>query len=170
MWFLKCVLNLVDNSNTKVASVVHLLIIFMMLTLLYEVILRYIFNAPTVWAHELSQMFFGAYFILGGGYTLLHRSHISVDILHARLPPRKKAILDIITVPLFFLFCWALVYKGGQLAINAVISGKSSDSAWAPPLAPLMIVAVLGALLLTLQGIAKLIRDLITVAKGTEHL
>jgi len=90
----------------------YLLFGFFLLILL-QVILRYIFNAPTVWASELSQMLFGAYVILSGGYILRRGGHVNVDILYSRLPPKARALTDIYrsVIP------YTLVELGGLILI-----------------------------------------------------
>jgi len=166
---LSWLLRIVDRINDRVGVVVMLLVIVMALALLYEVVMRYAFNNPTVWAHELTQMIFGAYFMLGAGYAFLHKAHVTVDILHARLSLRKQAILDLVTSTFFFLFCVALVWKGGSVAWEALSLGKHSSTGWSPPIAPVTMTVPIGALLLLLQGAAKFIRDLIT-ATGREQI
>ncbi len=168
MRILTRLLSIIDRVNKWVGQIIFPLILVMTLVLVYEVVLRYVFNNPTKWAHELSQMVFGTYFMLGAGYAMLHKSHIGVDVFHARLSPRKKAIVDLITSVLFFLFIGVMLYKGGELARDAWIRGKASETYWGPPLAPLLTMLPLGAFLLLLQGMAKFIRDLITAVLGRE--
>ncbi len=75
---------------------------FFFVLLLMEVVLRYFFNSPTVWANELAQMLFGAYAILAGGYILRTGGHVNVDILYSRLSRKSRAALDIVTSSAFF--------------------------------------------------------------------
>jgi TRAP-type mannitol/chloroaromatic compound transport system permease small subunit len=131
----------------------------------YEVVARYLFNRPTIWAHELSAMIFGTYIILGGAYLLSIRGHVNMDLIYDRLSPRKKAFLDIITFWFFAVFCIALVWKGGDTAWYSLKTGEHARTVWSPPLYPIKMVLPIGAFLLLLQGIAKFIRDVITLIK-----
>ena len=126
-----------------------------------EVVLRYFFNSPTVWANELAQMLFGAYAILAGGYILRSGGHVNVDILYSRLPRKTRAAQDVVTSSLFFLFCGMLLIYGGSLAWDSLSRFEHSQSAWNPPLYPAKLMIPLAALLLILQGLAKLIQDIL---------
>ena len=128
--------------------------------LLLEVGLRYAAGAPMVWTGELAQMLFGAYALLAGGYLLVHGGHANVDILHAALPPRARAGVDVFTSVLMFVFVGALLWFASSIAWESVARMETSMSAWNPPIWPLKLLVPIGALLLLLQGLAKLIADL----------
>lgn len=131
----------------------------MFLLLLLEVIARYVFSAPTVWATELTQMLFGAYIMLSGGYLLVHKSHVRVDIFYSRFSPKTKAAVDILTSVFFFVFMLVLLKEGWTLAEEAVSRLETSHSAWNPPIWPLKLTIPIGTVLLLLQGIVKLVHD-----------
>ncbi|UCH24044.1 MAG: TRAP transporter small permease subunit [Deltaproteobacteria bacterium] len=138
--------------------------------LLMEVIRRYLLNSPTVWANELSQMLFGAYVVLSGGHILASGGHVNVDILFSRLSRKTQAKLDIFTSSLFFIFIAMMAYYGGSLAWESLTTFERSQSAWNPPVYPIKLMIPLGAGLLLLQGIAKLVRDILVVVKGEDYL
>jgi TRAP-type mannitol/chloroaromatic compound transport system permease small subunit len=93
---------------------------------------------------------------------------VSVDILYARLPPRGKALADLLTFPVFFLFVGVMLYKGFGFARDAWGFKETLSSAWAPPVYPFKTVIPVAAFLLFLQGAAKFIRDLHTLVTGKE--
>jgi len=158
---LKTFLKFIDAVNDQVGNFLSYFLFFFFLLLFMEVILRYFFNSPTVWANELAQMLFGAYAILAGGYILRTGGHVNVDILYSRLSKKSRAALDIFTSILFFLFCGMLLIYGGSLAWDSLSRFEHSQSAWNPPLYPAKLMIPLAALLLMLQGLAKLIRDVL---------
>ncbi|MCH8503249.1 MAG: TRAP transporter small permease subunit, partial [Ectothiorhodospiraceae bacterium] len=88
--------------------------------LLFEMVARYVFSSPTIWATELTQMMFGAYVMLSGGYLLVHRGHLNVDIFYDRFKPRTRAMVDIVTSLLFFAFLLVLLKEGWQMAEDAM--------------------------------------------------
>jgi TRAP-type mannitol/chloroaromatic compound transport system permease small subunit len=161
MSILRAFLKFIDAVNEKVGNLLSYFLFFFFVLLLMEVILRYFFNSPTVWANELAQMLFGAYAILAGGYILRSGGHVNVDILYSRLSRKQRAVLDIVTSSLFFLFCGMLLVYGGSLAWDSLARFEHSQSAWNPPLYPAKLMIPLAALLLMLQGLAKLIRDIL---------
>lgn len=160
------VLHFIDLLSEGVGKASAFLILALSLVIGYEVVLRYGFNRPTIWAHETSVMIFGAYFILGGAWILSTRGHVNMDLIYGRLSPRKKALIDIITFAFFALFCAVLVWYGGEAAWYTLKTWQHSETVWGPPIAPIKIVLPVGAGLLLLQGVAKFVRDAITLVKG----
>lgn len=133
-----------------------------------DVILRYIFDRPTIWAWDLNIQFLAVMTLGAAGYTQLHNSHVNVDILVMNFKPRTRAIIDLITSPFFFLGVIMLLWKGAGHAWISVQTLEVSESYWAPPVWPLKIIIVIGIFLLLLQGIAKFIRDLKTAISPKE--
>jgi TRAP-type mannitol/chloroaromatic compound transport system permease small subunit len=85
------------------------------------VVLRYGFNLGFPWLQELYVWQHAAVFMAGAGYTMLHRGHVNVDVLHGRLGARRRAWIDIVGT-LVFLFPW--------LAVIAVTSAPFVLSSW----------------------------------------
>jgi len=160
------ILKVVDDINDWVGKVLSFGVLFMFVMVLIEVIRRYFFNSPTVWGNELTQLIFGVYVVLCGGYILRWGGHVNVDILYSRFSAKNKAIIDIITFALFLLFCGMMLTYGGSLAWESLARFEHSRSAWNPPLYPVKLMIPTGAFLLLLQGIAKLVRDIVTVVTG----
>ncbi|MEJ6656359.1 MAG: TRAP transporter small permease subunit [Pseudomonas sp.] len=160
-------MNGVTKLNEWVGRLIAYLIIPIFIFILIEVFLRYLFNAPTVWTNELTQMLFGAYTVLSGGYILAHRGHVNVDILHSTLPVKTRAIIDIFTSVLFFIFVMAFGWFGYEMAKESIETWETSYSAWNPPIWPVKLAIPLGAGLLLLQGVVKLLQD-IAIALGVE--
>ena len=163
MSLLKAFLKIINAVNDWVGNLLSYFLFLFFALLFMEVIFRYFFNSPTVWANELAQMLFGAYAILAGGYIMRTGGHVNVDIVYSRLSIKSKAGLDIFTSILFFLFCGMLLIYGGSLAWDSLARFEHSQSAWNPPLYPAKLMIPLAALFLMLQGLAKLIRDILTL-------
>lgn len=159
-------LRLIDRISEYSGKFTSFLILLMIILICLETVLRYVFNSPTIWSGELTTMVFGAYIILGGAYTLLVGGHVNMDIIHSRLSPRAKAVIDIVTFVFFVFFCVVLIWKGWERAMSALSTGELSVTEWRPVVFPIMIILVIGSFLLFLQGIAKFVRDIITLAKG----
>ena len=159
MTFLRILIKSIDAANDWVGRVLQYFLFAFFALLMAEVVKRYIFNAPTVWGNEMAQMFFAAYAILSGGYVLRTGGHVNVDILYARFSPKTRAAIDIGTSFLFFLFMGMMVWMGWELAWESMARFETSESAWNPPIWPLKMAIPLGALLLLLQGVCKLILD-----------
>jgi TRAP-type mannitol/chloroaromatic compound transport system permease small subunit len=164
---LKC-LHIVDVVSDCSGRVVSYLIFFLALIVGYEVVVRYLFKSPTLWAHELSAMFFGTFILVGGAYTALKGGHVNMDVIYGSFSPRIRALLDVITVFLAFVFVGVLVWKGWESAWRSIKLLEEASTQWAPPLYPFRTMLPLGALLLFFQLFAKFIRDWITLVTGKE--
>lgn len=150
----------VTRLNDCLGRWIALLVFAMFIFLLLEVGFRYLFNSPTVWTNELTQLLFGVYAVMSGGYIMAHHGHVNVDLLHAHLPPRGRAVLDILTSSVFFIFTLALLYFGYDMAVESIHSMETSYSAWNPPIWPVKLAIPVGTALLLLQGIVKLLQDI----------
>jgi len=163
---MSCLLRVVDAISDTVGKVISFLVVFLFTIIVYEVVLRGIFNQPTNWVHVMSLYLLGAYLMLGGAYALRHEAHVKMDVFYARLSLRTKAILDLITSVFFFFFCVMLLWKGWIMAYESVlIQERSWGSGWEGPLYIVKMTVPLAAFLMLLQGLAKFIRDLIIVIK-----
>lgn len=149
----------ITRFNDWLGRWVSLLLLVIFVLLLAEVAFRYLAGAPKVWTSELTQLLFGVYVVLSGGYIMAHGGHVNVDILYSLFSPRTRAIVDLFTSLLFFVFLGALLYFGSSLAWESMSFWEHSQSAWDPPIWPVKLAIPVGAALLLLQGIVKLLRD-----------
>lgn len=134
--------------------------------IIYEVVLRYIFGAPTSWAHEASTMLYGSFCLLAGAYTLRHKGHVRMDALYRLLSRRGKASFDCFTglLAIGFLILFLRVAIDFS-ALSWTTQEFSPRSTWAPPLYPFKSMIALAVLLILLQEIATFIRDLLVLLK-----
>ena len=165
----KRVLTLVDTVSEWSGRLVSLGIYFFAFLLLYDVTMRFVFNDPTIWCHELALHIFGAYAVLAGPYVLLHDEHVKIDIIYNRFSPRGKAILDTFTYLFFFMFIGLLFWHGSTMAARSVALQQTvSPSPWASPVWPVKLTIPLAAFLMLLQGLANYIRTLTLAITGKE--
>ncbi|MBA7642702.1 hypothetical protein ES703_50407 [subsurface metagenome] len=134
----------------------------LVLVLSFEVIMRYVFDAPTIWSYEIATMLGCTIIILGLAYTHRHHGHVRVDVFWRLLSPRGQAIADVIcALLLFFPLVIAIIYisiwwVGFSISIGEIMT----KTYWYPPAWPLRIIFFLGFLLFLLQGVSQLVRDL----------
>jgi TRAP-type mannitol/chloroaromatic compound transport system permease small subunit len=149
----------------KLASWLVLPIVAM---LCWEVLVRSAFNAPTIWVYELSQFLFGALFAVTGAYALKIGAMVNVDVLVNRFKPRVRACVSAAVTLVAFVFLFALIFKGFDMAIISINIRETSQTAWASPLYIHKIIIVLGSSLLGLQAIAGFVRDAVFAVTGRE--
>ena len=135
----------------------------------YEVLARYLFNSPTNWVHESMFLMFGMFYLISGGYAYMTDSHVRVDIFYSRMSPRGKALTDILTSVFFFIFAGTLLVTGWIFMMDSIgsgVAGEVSITEWAIQYWPVKITIVIGAVLLLVQGLAKLAGDVAVLARG----
>jgi TRAP-type mannitol/chloroaromatic compound transport system permease small subunit len=136
--------------------------------LTYEVFARYLFNAPTIWAYDITYMLYGAHFMLGAAYTLRTGGHIRTDMFYERWSPRTQGLVDAICY--FTLFFPGMIFffiAGVDEALLSIsILERSDASPWRPPLYPFKCVIPAGALLLLIQGLSESLKSIYAAWKG----
>jgi len=137
--------------------------------LVYEIGARHLFNAPTIWAHGVTQRIFAGYYIICGAYLIVYKSHINMDVIYNRFSLRTRAILDVIGAPLFFGFCGVLLWWGGSYAWDSLMRLEPCNTPFRAPLYPVKLMVPISAFLILLQGLAKFGLDLFTAITGRQY-
>lgn len=153
------ILALVDRLSEVSGRIFAWLIAPLILGITYEVVARYAFRAPTIWAYDLAYMTYASIFMLGGAYTLRTNAHVRTDFLYVKLSARKQAVIDVIGyvlfLPILLLFLASMVRTAHH---SWVIREAAAESPWYPPLYPLKWMMVVALGLLLLQSLAELVR------------
>ena len=160
--------NMIDTASDWSGKIVRWLIFPLVLGSTYEVIARYAFNSPTIWAYDLSYMLYGSFFMLGAGYALSTRSHIRTDILYNRWSPKTQGWVDAILY-LFFFFpgiIFFLIAGLDEAAHSWSILERSEAGPWRPLICPFKTVIPVTAFLLLFQGVSEIVKSLYAGIKG----
>ncbi|MBU1156645.1 MAG: TRAP transporter small permease subunit [Proteobacteria bacterium] len=161
----------VRSLNQAMGLIAAPLIGVVAIIVLYEVIVRYFFHAPTSWAQEVCEYLLCALVMFGTGYTLSHYGHTRVDILYSHMSDKARARVEILVGVLLIIAMLPIIWMGGKVAIEAFMVGDTSSSAAALPLGPAKATVPLGAIFLLLQGLANAVENvnfLITGRKPTQ--
>lgn len=155
-----------DGINEWTGQAVVWLIWIVMLLCVFEVITRRIFNAPNIWTYDAINVFYSVHFMLLGGYTLLKRGHVSVDIVSGRFSLKTQSLLQIITYLIFFFpFVIVLFYVGFKSALSSWTYFERT-SIGLPLIVPIMKTTMpVAALLLFIQGIPEVSRSVAAFRK-----
>ena len=165
---MKKVLAFIDRLSDWSGKLISFLALVIMFIIGYEVVARYIFNAPTMWGTEAMTILCGIYSIMGGAYTLYIGGHVNVDVVYAALPRRIGALIDVITAPLVFLFFVVVVWTGAVYGWESLGIKETTGTVANLPVYPVKVSLPVAAFLITLQAIAKLIRDVHFVITGKD--
>jgi TRAP-type mannitol/chloroaromatic compound transport system permease small subunit len=150
--------NLIGKITEAIARPASLLVFIMMVITSTEVISRYVFNHPTIWAWALNRQIFGVFILVAGTFTMFKGEHIRIEILYDHFPPKAKRIARWIALACFVLFMGVLVWQGSWMGWNSLMMKEKLAGAFRMPLYPFKILIPIGALLFLLQGIAVLSR------------
>ncbi len=158
----------IDFICIWVGKLAAFLVLLLIAAVVFEVVSRYAFNAPTIWSFEIQRMLGGSLFILVLAWVLVQKGHIRVDLLYQRLSPRGKAILDVVLTLLIVFPLWILVLPRlvEWTQSSWAIQERSSDSAWRNIIYPFKTVAPIAFSLLALALVATFVRDLKTIFRG----
>ncbi len=150
----------IDALTRFAGKAIAWLILPMVLSLVWEVVARYFFDAPTVWAYDMTFMLYGTFFMVGSAWTLQRGGHIRTDVYYSKWSKRTQARVDLACYALLFFpaiavfadLTWAYFWKSFQQNERIV------TSPWLPIVWPFKFVIPATAALLILQGVAECIR------------
>ncbi len=164
---MKAFLNGIDRFTEFIGNVFIWLIIPLTGVVAFEVISRRVFNAPHIWATEVTDFIYGPHFMLAAAFTLLKKGHVSIDLIFNRMRPRVQGILEVINHLIFYFpFCGLLFYYGISFAQTSWAQQETSGSAALPVVPHIKTVIPVTFGLLLLQGIANFIRSIHLAVKG----
>ena len=137
----------------------------------FEVVMRYLFNMPTIWVHEASFLLLGMQYMLAGAFALLHGAHVRVDVVYVKLPERGRVGMDIFTSVFFFAFALALATTSWVFFIDSYEMGEVTMETWGIQYWPVKGMMLLGSVLILLVGLSKFIKDiLLFIRMGREEV
>ncbi|WP_299815190.1 TRAP transporter small permease subunit [uncultured Roseibium sp.] len=149
--------DIVSLVCARVSMIATAGIVFVMF---FEVVSRYVFEKPTLWANELSLWIAGFVFLLSGLYAMQQRSHIRIYIIYDLLPRWLQKLSDVISVLLIWTFAFLLIWGGYNEAVAKFFRWETFGTAWDPPIpATIKPAILLVVLLVAIQALSNLIAD-----------
>jgi TRAP-type mannitol/chloroaromatic compound transport system permease small subunit len=161
---------IIDKFTDTTGTWVAWLNVPLVLAVSYEVLARYLFDAPTIWSFDVTYMLYGTIFMLGSAYALHKGAHIRTDFFFEKWSIRTQGMIDSLAYLVFFfpsIFVFFLV--SGQEGWYAMLIGETSEQTpWRPILWPFKLVVPLTCLLLLIQGISETIKCIYAARWGIE--
>ena len=176
----------IDGVNTSIGLVVMYGVYALMGILLWSSISKTFF-LPSQWTLEMAQFAMVAYYMLGGPYSILMGANVRMDLFYGTWSLRRKATVDVVTVLFLIFYLGVLLYGAlGSTSYSlgywgtdpiayfaGLLSGteeigrlERSSTAWRPYIWPIKAIMILGLLLMLLQALAELIKD---IARALGH-
>jgi len=155
--------NFIDMICEKVGRFVMYWVFFMMFLLILSFVTRNIINFPLMWIIEMAQFTITAYYLLGGGYSMITDDHVRMDLFYGKLSDKGKAKMDAFT-SIFLIFYLVILFYGSISSLEYTIQTKQRlFTAWAPYVWPIKSLMLFGILLMLLQAISMLFKNLAKV-------
>ncbi len=158
----------VDALSRHTGENASYLVVQLSFFVLFEVIARYIFNHPTIWAWDTNVQLLAAITALVGCFVLLENQFVIVDIFVIRLSRKARAKLDAVTSVVGFFAMAIFLWQSADGAWTSWLKREHYTSLWEPPLYPIRFLVVIGVVLLILEMIAKFIHNLDTATSKEE--
>jgi TRAP-type mannitol/chloroaromatic compound transport system permease small subunit len=165
---MRSVIRTIDAVSRACGALAACLVVLLIVLMMYDVIMRYVFGSPTLWGYDTNTFLMGASFILSVAYALSRDSHVRVDLL---LPPDRpwlKTWVDLVGFTLLLLPIAAWITSGlWHYWLDAWRSGETSgSSAWNPVIWPFRLVLFLGFLAFTIQIVAEILKRIVVLREG----
>ena len=164
----RAIVDLIEHFSNWQGRIVALFVVPIIGAMVYEVVARKLFIAPTLWAYDVSRMLYGTSFMLGAAYVLMRGLHIRADFLYRGFSVKTQGWVDLILyVTLFMPGMLFLLWAGYEFALKSYFQNeRAGDSTWAPIVWPVKIALALGVFFLLLQGIAEILKAWYAATRG----
>ena len=167
MW-VRTLVHMLDSLNRAIAQVTMWLIVPLVGVMLYDAIMRYFFNSPTLWGAELGLMIFGVYMLFAGPWSVLEKVQVGVDIFSSRWKPRTRAVVNALTYAFTALLFCSLIYTSYVYAVESWEMKEVSTSAWGQPVYHVKMLVPVAFVLMLLQTFSEFLRNLWMACTGEE--
>lgn len=153
------IIRVIDGVNEAIGRVVSVVALAFAAIIIFDVIMRYVFNAPTRWAFDVTKQLYGFYFVMLGGYALRHQAHVRVDLVTERLGLLTRRWVEVAGYAIFFFpFAWVFMTRSWNFGMTSWGQGETTYGSVQLPVYPLKLAMALAAGLLFLQGIAEVLK------------
>jgi TRAP-type mannitol/chloroaromatic compound transport system permease small subunit len=158
----------IDQLSKTVGHAFAWCIVMLAVGTSYEVFVRYLLNAPTSWAFDFSYILYGGLFFMSGAYTLSRGGHVRADMFSRLWPVRVQASIELfLYIVFFFPGVLSMSVAGWHYAYDSFrIKEMSINSPIGIPIWQIKMMIPFGAALLSLQGLAEVMRCVLALREG----
>jgi TRAP-type mannitol/chloroaromatic compound transport system permease small subunit len=158
----------IDRLSAFVGKTFAWSILVLTFAVVYEIVMRYAFRAPTSWAYDVSYMLYGTLFMMAGAYALSRNGHVRGDFLYRNFRPTTQAKFDLTLYVLFFFpAIFAFMISGWSFAhISFLQNERSMFSPTGPVIWPFKFLIPIVGVLLLLQGVVEVVRCIRCIRTG----
>jgi len=150
---------IIDGLNETIGRLVSVVAAIFAAIIIYDVFMRYVMNAPTRWAFDVTKQLYGFYFVMLGGYALRHQAHVRVDLITETLQKTTRRWVEAAGYVIFFFpFAWVFMTRSYEFASRSFAQGETTYGSVQLPVYPLKMAMALAAALLLIQGVSEFLK------------
>ena len=151
----------IDRAQRVIGRAVSYTFLAVAGAIAWEVAARYLFGAPTIWAHELTAALTAIAFLFGGAYAMARGEHIRITSLYDHFPERLKRAADVFASLVTLFYVGTLSWAAWHLTERAWTRMETSGSAWNQPTPVAVKTALLiASALILVQALLNLARQI----------
>jgi TRAP-type mannitol/chloroaromatic compound transport system permease small subunit len=157
---MRALVRTMDSVSRFFGAVGAVLVIVLVTLMLYDVVMRYVFNAPTIWGNDVNTWLMGASFVLSIAYAMSTDSHVRVDLLYTDHNRSRMRLVDLIGLTLIVLptLAWVTWGLAGHFLEAYRIGERTGSGGWNPIVWPFKLIIFVGFALFTLQTVAEILK------------
>ena len=159
----------IDRIVTVLSRLTMFLTIIVVLITFYEVVMRYLFQSPTLWVNELTLWLGSVIFLVAGAYTMQRRAHIRITAVYDIVPRSVRLVFDIVAVVVVVAYAAMMIRAGFGVAFDTLVRWERFGTFWNPPIPatvkPLVLVVTF---LVAVQAVNNLLVDWFDVGRGRD--
>ena len=159
----------IDRIVTVLSRLTMFLTIIVVLITFYEVVMRYLFQSPTLWVNELTLWLGSVIFLVAGAYTMQRRAHIRITAVYDIVPRSVRLVFDIVAVVVVVAYAAMMIRAGFGVAFDTLMRWERFGTFWNPPIPatvkPLVLVVTF---LVAVQAVNNLLVDWFDVGRGRD--
>lgn len=159
----------VDAVNDRIGRLAMYGIFVLIAVLLWSAVSKTFF-LPSLWTLEVAQFAMVAYYILGGPYSLRMGSNVRMDLLYGTWTARRKRWVDCVTILFLIFYLGVMLYGGVESTSYSLLYAERSPTAWRPYLWPIKVAMCAGILMMILQCVSELFKDIIRLKQGRDDV
>jgi TRAP-type mannitol/chloroaromatic compound transport system permease small subunit len=153
------IIKAIDSLNELIGRTVSVVAVVFALIIIFDVVMRYVFNDPTRWAFDVTKQLYGFYFVMLGGYALRHQAHVRVDLVTERLSLPVRRWVEVAGYLIFFFpFAWVFMTRSWDFGLTSWNQGETTYGSVQLPVYPVKLAMAFAAGLLFLQGVSEVLK------------
>jgi len=149
-----------DRTNDVLVFLASAILIFTVVSVTVDVVLRYFFNAPLIWAVEVNENNLLYITFLATAWVLRREGHVKVELVLARLDPRAQNLVGLITSIIGVVICLVVTWYGSLVTWRDFETGAFQPTIMRIPNAYILFIIPVGTFLLSIQFLRRTYRFL----------